>query len=667
MPFSTIERPAIGISLLAAAAKNAGLKAGALYPCFDFAEKIGLRKYYSVSQSARSLFLGEWIFASSAFRESSVPGSRYLNSFIKGELDSSLPLSSVSEKEKVYLLNDLKNLRNLAGSFIESTAYEIIQNKPRIVGCTSAFMQHNASLALLRRLKELDPSIVTMLGGPNCDGEMGLVNLRNFPWVDFVVSGEADEIFPELCEKILCKGSNLQPEELPYGVYNKKKLIHYCSGANNGQSTETAIYNDLENSLLPDYDDYFDRLNKSVFYGQIKPILVMESSRGCWKGQRSQCNFCGLNGARNISRNKSDDKVMKEFEALKKKHNGISSFFFTDTILKMSYFKGLIKNLAGKNKPYRIYFEVTSNLNSDNIKMLSDAGINWVQAGIENLNDNLLKFLNKGNSTLNNIAFLKHSKKYGINVFWNILHSFPGDKEEYYREMAELIPLIYHLQPPCHFTPVRFERFSPFVEDQERFGLSLSPVKCYSDIYPLDKEEIYNLACCFHDEKVNRMEKGKKAALENLNNLVLKWKRSYFKQNTNGEKTELTAEEHNEILMISDTRPCAVSSEFRLTGLDKKVYLICSNPKDKTKILSLISSGNIPELKVSEIEKSLKKLVENKLLISTENKYLSLAVTKPVREMPDVTPFTCSFKEDVSLKNIIDPVSEKNLSWNWFN
>ena len=43
------------------------------------------------------------------------------------------------------------------------------------------------SLALLRRVKELDPSVVTMLGGANCEAEMGWAAIRAFPWVDFVV------------------------------------------------------------------------------------------------------------------------------------------------------------------------------------------------------------------------------------------------------------------------------------------------------------------------------------------------------------------------------------------------------------------------------------------------------------------------------------------------
>jgi magnesium-protoporphyrin IX monomethyl ester (oxidative) cyclase len=52
-------------------------------------------------------------------------------------------------------------------------------------------------LALLRIIKEKNPDIITLLGGANCEASMGQAAKRNFPWIDFVVSGEADLLFPK--------------------------------------------------------------------------------------------------------------------------------------------------------------------------------------------------------------------------------------------------------------------------------------------------------------------------------------------------------------------------------------------------------------------------------------------------------------------------------------
>src|SRR6185503_10281635 len=92
----------------------------------------------------------------------------------------------------VSMIDVLKEVRRRAEAFIERVAEAVLADRPRIVGCTSMFQQHCASLALLRRIRELDPSVVTMMGGANCEGPMGKAAHSAFGWVDFVVSGEAD-------------------------------------------------------------------------------------------------------------------------------------------------------------------------------------------------------------------------------------------------------------------------------------------------------------------------------------------------------------------------------------------------------------------------------------------------------------------------------------------
>ena len=77
--------------------------------------------------------------------------------------------------------------------------------------------QHVASLALLRKIKELDASIITMIGAANCEGPMGRATTKQFPWVDFAMSGEADLVFPAACETLCKSGLDVKMHELPHG------------------------------------------------------------------------------------------------------------------------------------------------------------------------------------------------------------------------------------------------------------------------------------------------------------------------------------------------------------------------------------------------------------------------------------------------------------------
>ena len=79
----------------------------------------------------------------------------------------------------------------------------LMRDRPRIVGFTSIFQQHTASLALARRLKRQWPSTFVVFGGANCEGVMGAETVRSFPYVDAAVSGEADLVFPDLVRRVL--------------------------------------------------------------------------------------------------------------------------------------------------------------------------------------------------------------------------------------------------------------------------------------------------------------------------------------------------------------------------------------------------------------------------------------------------------------------------------
>ena len=75
-----------------------------------------------------------------------------------------------------------------------------------IVGFTSTFEQNIASLALARRIKAAYPHIAIVFGGANWEEEMGLELHHQFPFVDYVCSGEAERSFPTLVEQVLAQG-----------------------------------------------------------------------------------------------------------------------------------------------------------------------------------------------------------------------------------------------------------------------------------------------------------------------------------------------------------------------------------------------------------------------------------------------------------------------------
>ena len=74
-----------------------------------------------------------------------------------------------------------------------------------------------------------------------------------------------------------------------------------------------------------------------------------------------------------------------------------------------------------------------------------------------------------------NLMLLKWGRELGIRISWNMLVSIPGVPDECYGEMADWLALVHHLEAPQGTTPIRFDRFSPYQQQQDRYGLKLSP------------------------------------------------------------------------------------------------------------------------------------------------------------------------------------------------
>jgi hypothetical protein len=127
--------------------------------------------------------------------------------------------------------------------------------------------------------------------------------------------------------------------------------------------------------------------------------------------------------------------------------------------------------------------------------------MNTCQPGIETFNDELLGILQKGTTTAGNIGFLRDCRSLGITPLWNFLVRIPGEKKEHYLDMIEnVIPGLYHLQPPVRLIPLMIHRYSPLFWNSEKYDITnLRPIKEYDAIFP-PNAEINNLAYYFEGE-----------------------------------------------------------------------------------------------------------------------------------------------------------------------
>ena len=501
MPYASLTRPSMALGLLAAILERDGIAATVAPAGLWFAESAGLQLYELCASRMSTVFLaGEWTFAAAAFGDDDERArldAEYLRQISEASEQHPAVWRGVRGPE---LVRQLLALRAAATRFTDDAARRVLATGARVVGCTSTFEQHVASLALLRRIRELDPEVVTMLGGANCETVMGETTHRCFPWVDFVVSGEADGLVTGLCRLALAGRGDAEPAELPRGVLGPAHRRADAGKVTLPQVTlPRAVFNDLDSLPTPRFDDYFAALAASPLRASIRPGLPLETSRGCWWGAVHQCTFCGLNGTGMGFRSKSPARVVAEFGELQDRY-GTGDFEAVDNILDHRYYASLLPDLAADERQRRIFFEIKANVTRAQVQALVAAGVTWVQPGIESLHSEVLRLMDKGIGGWQNVQLLKWSRELGLRLSWSLLWGFPGEKDDWYEDMAAWLPALEHLQPPASLPRVRFDRYSVYHEQARRLGLILFPIGAMSLVYPLPAAEVDGLAYFFSTE-----------------------------------------------------------------------------------------------------------------------------------------------------------------------
>lgn len=608
MPYADIARPSIALGALKACLVEAGIGCAVEYANIRFTERLGL-ELPDVPYLAR--LLGEWTFSAAAFPDhEGVPAEDALGR--TWHQFSFMPPEAFSDRR---FIESLERLRAFTPRFVDEIARRVLAKRPRIVGCSSTFEQHCASLALLRRIRELEPSVITMLGGANCEAEMGWATIRSFPWVDVVVSGEADELFTPLCRLLLERGRDVPPAALPMGVMVREHVRRGVFGPG-GRPVPRAVVEEVDKNPVPDYSDYFSALAASPLSDRVTPGLLVELSRGCWWGQKHHCTFCGLNGGGMAYRAKRPERAIAELDLLAER-SGVDGFMVVDNILDMSYLRTVLPALAERGAPYRLFFETKANLKREQVEILAKSGVVWIQPGIEAFHDDLLKLMDKGTTAAINIQVLKYCREFGIYATWNFLFGFPGEDDAWHAQVAKWLPLLFHLQSPKCVGRVLYDRFSLYQQKPERYGLRLRPSPSYAAVYPVPPDDLADLAYFFLDEAPGARAVGPGAVA--LARRVIEWARLFQR----GLNPVLSMTTRGEAIDIYDTRPCATARRLTLEGLDALVYHACEPAADFRELCRRVGPAGSD---AGAVRAALARLTALRLLLEVHGKYLALAV-----------------------------------------
>jgi len=617
MPFASLINPNLALSQFKAQLSGAGLACRLLNLNFDFAAQIGVRSYEAFARRRGvDTQIGEWFFAKAAW-----DGAIDLSPEVFIGLCGVNPAYFAGKQEPLAWLARVRD--DMVPRFLESSCERLFrEGPPSVVAFSCTFYQTVSSLALAKVVKARSPATRVVFGGACFHAGMGRELFRKVPWIDAVSLGEADDIVVELF-RALAEGR--PPAGLQGVCYRSAD-----GSTSEGPPSRPVSSETLESVPDPDFSDFMGDLAKGGLVdhplAMERVFLPFESSRGCWWGEKKQCMFCGLNAQGMAYRQKSAARVRRTLESYLQRYP-VNRFFAADNNMPRQYLRDLLPDLARRPLERRplIFYEVKPTLDRSQMRILSEAGVRYVQPGIESLSTALLKLMRKGSTALQNILHLKLCRIFFIFPSWNFLVRIPGERMEDYEAQARLIPKIVHLFPPyAGIRLMQLHRFSPYFEGGTAWVSSLQPRAWYGGLFPRQAVDIGEVAYYF-DARWNHVVGSTQEDYEFIHRPILEWIGAW--------KTavELPGLTYHALDMggldLRDTR-FGRDGTWRLGADEARVYRAIDDPADFASLQARLGDGALTSSRLRGI---LGEFVENGIAVEEGGRYLGLA-------LPDTAP-----------------------------
>lgn len=587
MPFSESFVPSIQLGTLSGYLKSRDIPVDVQHAYLKCADILNPGWYSIISNSMpNEIFYPGFLFPEN-FKRYRDEIEAYFNGIIKNfSVDRSFSLEAFLER---------------INSFNEKLLSDIDLLQYSLIGFSVTFDQLKASLYIARRIKQQCPHIPIVFGGAFCTEDLGISLLKTFSEIDFIVSGEGEETLTSLFLNLSEKGF----DSIKGLGWRDNGTVRF-----NGSPEPLS----LDNLPVPDYDDYFNTLEGcspgTREYIRNYLSIPIEGSRGCWW---NKCTFCSLNAQFIRYREKPAERIIDEVKELSDRYH-CHSIRFIDNVQRIKDFGKLMSDLKDLNKDLNIILEIRAgHLKKEDYRLMREAGVNIVRIGIEGFGNQCLKKMNKGVTTIENIAALKYCQEFGVLSFYNIIINYPNEECSDLEETAENLRFLRSFIPPISIHPMGLAHGSPVYYNPGDFNIKEMkiprsaflrfPEKTWQTLIPL----FYGYNCI--NDKEDRTSAWQKIFKEWLH--------------TGEERLDtplLYYRDSGSFLTITD-RFSGKDSKTVLEGIERELYLFCDSIQTKSVILE-----HFPNLSPDRLEEIIEKWITNRWMFREGDKLLSLAV-----------------------------------------
>ncbi len=356
---------------------------------------------------------------------------------------------------------------------------QIASHRADVIAFSSYIWNITYIREILPKIKELCPSAKILLGGPEVSYRVEEI-FKNFPEVDYIISGEGEVPIVRLIESL--KGGSLQ---------NLKEIVGLCT-----KEHISPPYTGKDEPLSPYTEQYFSALKGRIVY--------IETSRGC----PYRCAYC-LSGRLGGVRFFDMDSVKRHIDLLSA--CGTQTIKFVDRTFNCHDKRAceIMRYIAEKNRTYSglcYHFEMAGDIMSDElIEILTTAphGLFQIEVGIQSFHDKTLEAIDRKTDLDRVFRDMDKIIKAGrVHVHMDLIAGLPLETWESFREgFNRLFSLSPHMLQLgflklLHGTPLK-ERYVGEFKNTPPYEVIETPYMSKSDLEKLNLvedalERLYN-------------------------------------------------------------------------------------------------------------------------------------------------------------------------------
>ncbi len=309
-----------------------------------------------------------------------------------------------------------------------------------VFGLGTVCSTYPLTLRLAEALRLTHPEATIILGGPQAS-VVDVPTIKSFPFVDFVVRGEAEETLPLLLDAVSGRGDGVK----------HIRGITYRNGSEVLRNPNAPVITDLDSLPLPAFH----------LYPHIRDCSYapLEAGRGC----PFACSFCSTNDFfRRRYRMKSPHVLVQQMNLVRERY-GINSFDLIHDMFTVDRKKVVAFCEAVEGSEQQFCWTCSARTDCVDDKLLSimaRAGCRGVFFGVDTGSEQMQQNINKGLSIREALLRIGHASRSKMNTTVSLITGFPEETKDNLRATVRFFGESLRFQR----TDVQFHLLAPLAE-----------------------------------------------------------------------------------------------------------------------------------------------------------------------------------------------------------